>query len=72
MLPCNVVVQQLDGGQVKVAAIDPVASMQAIDNPQLKEAAARVGEKLVRRGRDLTTARRLLIIDATLVQDASL
>jgi uncharacterized protein (DUF302 family) len=48
MLPCNVVVQQLDGGQVEVAAIDPVASMQAIDNPQLKEAAARVGEKLMR------------------------
>lgn len=48
MLPCNVVVQQLDGGQVEVAAIDPVASMQAIDNPQLKEAATRVGEKLTR------------------------
>ena len=48
MLPCNVVVQQLDGGQVEVAAINPVASMQAVDNPQLREAAARVGEKLVR------------------------
>ncbi len=48
MLPCNVVVQELPDGRVEVAAIDPVASMQAIDNPQLKEAAAQVGEKLKR------------------------
>jgi len=48
MLPCNVVVQELEGGGVEVAAIDPVASMQAVDNPRLKEAAARVGEKLKR------------------------
>ena len=47
MLPCNVVVQELEGG-VEVAAIDPVASMQAVDNRQLKAAAARVGEKLKR------------------------
>src|SRR3546814_8065043 len=33
MLPCNVVVQQLEAQQTEVAAIDPVASMQAIDNP---------------------------------------
>ncbi|MEJ2377234.1 MAG: DUF302 domain-containing protein [Pseudolabrys sp.] len=42
MLPCNVVVQEVDGGKTEVAAIDPVASMQAIDNPKLREAAARV------------------------------
>ena len=36
MLPCNVVVQERDPGKVEVAAIDPVASMQAIDNPLLK------------------------------------
>ncbi len=46
MLPCNVVVQETESGGVEVAAIDPVASMQAIDNPKLKEAAAQVGEKL--------------------------
>jgi uncharacterized protein (DUF302 family) len=40
MLPCNVVVQDIGGGKVEVAAIDPVASMQAIDNPRLREAAA--------------------------------
>lgn len=48
MLPCNVVVQQSSQGKIDVAAIDPVASMQAIDNPQLKEAAKTVREKLSR------------------------
>ena len=46
MLPCNVVVQQTASGQIEVAAIDPVASMQAIDNPKLLEQAGRVGEML--------------------------
>ncbi len=35
MLPCNVIVQELAPGQVEVAAIDPVASMAAVDNPSL-------------------------------------
>lgn len=48
MLPCNLVVQQKGDGEVEVAAINPVASMQAIDNPQLKKAAAVVQEKLSR------------------------
>lgn len=48
MLPCNVVVQEGLDGQVEVAAIDPVASMQAIDNPRLKHAAAEVGKRLQR------------------------
>ncbi|WP_417616528.1 DUF302 domain-containing protein [Parasphingorhabdus sp.] len=46
MLPCNVVVQQQGDGQIEVAAINPVASMQAIDNPELKQAAAVVRDKL--------------------------
>lgn len=46
MLPCNVVVQDLGGGQTEVAAIDPVASMQAIDNPRLRQAAEAVQAKL--------------------------
>lgn len=46
MLPCNVVVQELAAGRVEVAAIDPVASMQAIENAQLKETAVAVREKL--------------------------
>lgn len=48
MLPCNVVVQEVRPGAVEVAAIDPVASMAAIDNSRLKEAAETVGAKLRR------------------------
>lgn len=48
MLPCNVVVQDLGGGRVEIAAIDPVASMMAIENPQLKSAAEQVRSKLRR------------------------
>ena len=46
MLPCNVVVQDAAGDTVEVAAIDPVASMLAIDNPFLKKAAEEVRERL--------------------------
>jgi uncharacterized protein (DUF302 family) len=42
LLPCNVVVQEIDAGESEVAAIDPVAAMQAVANPQLAELAARV------------------------------
>lgn len=45
MLPCNVIVQQKEEG-VEVSAVDPVASMQAIENPQLAEVAFAVQEKL--------------------------
>ncbi len=45
MLPCNVILQQ-KGEDVEVAAIDPVASMQAIENDALGETAAAVQEKL--------------------------
>lgn len=47
MLPCNVIVQQRDAG-VEVAAIDPVASMQAVANPALHQQAAVVAAKLAR------------------------
>ena len=46
MLPCNVVVQERSEGTVEVAAIDPVASMQAIENPALTAKAAEVAAKL--------------------------
>ena len=46
MLPCNVIVQELGSGQVEVAAIDPVASMQAIGNPELEKKAQTVRQKL--------------------------
>lgn len=46
MLPCNVIVQEIAEGTIEVAAIDPVASMQAIENPNLKGIAEQVREKL--------------------------
>ena len=46
MLPCNVIVQQLDERKVEVAAVDPVVSMQGIDNPDFGELAAEVKDKL--------------------------
>jgi uncharacterized protein (DUF302 family) len=46
MLPCNVIVQQQDNGKVEVAAIDPVASMQAVENDSLGEVANVIREKL--------------------------
>lgn len=52
MLPCNVVVQARPDEQTEVAAIDPVASMQAIDNPRLQGAAREVQgllEKVIER-----------------------
>jgi len=46
MLPCNVIVQELEEGKVEVAAVDPIASMQAIDNPSLGDIAKEVQAKL--------------------------
>lgn len=46
MLPCNIIVQEDGPNKISVAAIDPVASMQAIENPKLKEAAKVIKEKL--------------------------
>ena len=45
MLPCNVIVQQLDKG-VEVAAVDPMASMQAVNNPDLEAIASEIQGKL--------------------------
>ncbi len=46
MLPCNVVVQESENGKTLVSAIDPIASMQAVDNPSLGEVAEQVRAKL--------------------------
>jgi len=45
MLPCNVILREVDGG-VEVSTIDPVASMQAIDNPDLHAVAGQVRDLL--------------------------
>jgi uncharacterized protein (DUF302 family) len=46
MLPCNVVVQEIENGKTLVSAIDPVASMQAVENDSLGEVAGQVKAKL--------------------------
>ena len=46
MLPCNVVVQQREGGKVEISAVDPIASMAAIENPKLGAVAGQVRELL--------------------------
>ena len=46
MLPCNIIVQEKGEGKVEVSAVDPLASMQAIENPDLKVIAEEVRDKL--------------------------
>ena len=46
MLPCNVILQERAPGEVEISAVNPVASMGAIDNPTLLAHAETVGDKL--------------------------
>ncbi len=48
MLPCSVIVQELENNEIEVAAVDPVASMMAIENPNLAGIAGEIKEKLER------------------------
>lgn len=48
MLPCNVIVQELENGKVEVTAVDPVESMSAVKNDQLGAVAQQVREGLKR------------------------
>jgi uncharacterized protein (DUF302 family) len=46
MLPCNVIVQEKVKGQVEISAVDPAASMQAVDNAALGEIATEIRDRL--------------------------
>src|SRR3989339_1823092 len=46
LLPCNVVVQEKEGGKVQVSFVNPMESMQAVKNPALEEIAVEVSSKL--------------------------
>ena len=46
MLPCNVILQELENGQIEVAAVNPTASMQAIDNKELQSIASEIEKRL--------------------------
>jgi len=46
MLPCNVLVIEQDQDKIEIAAVNPIASMQAIENPELGNVAQQVTDKL--------------------------
>lgn len=48
MLPCSVIVQELENNEIEVAAVDPIASMMAIENQGLVKIATEIKEKLER------------------------
>lgn len=46
MLPCNVIVQEIEEGVFEVAAVNPMASMQAVENEKLNKVAEEITDKL--------------------------
>ncbi|KGL62494.1 DUF302 domain-containing protein [Polaribacter sp. Hel1_85] len=46
MLPCNIIVQEIDTNKIEIAAINPLVSMQSVKNNQLENIAQEVSEKL--------------------------
>ncbi|QYA26663.1 DUF302 domain-containing protein [Gramella sp. MT6] len=46
MLPCNVIVQEIEKEKIEVTAVNPMASMQAVKNKDLKQIATEIGDKL--------------------------
>jgi len=48
LLPCSVIVQEHENGEVEVAAVDPLASMMAVTNPTVQEIATEITRRLER------------------------
>lgn len=46
MLPCNVIVEEHENGEVEVSAVDPMASMQVVENNELNKIATQVRDLL--------------------------
>jgi len=46
MLPCNVIVQERNAGEIEITAVDPMASMQSVENDNLGEIATEIKNKL--------------------------
>jgi uncharacterized protein (DUF302 family) len=59
MLPCNVIVQERENGTVEVSAVDPVASMQAINNPTLARIAQEVRSLLHQAVEEIVAAKKV-------------
>jgi uncharacterized protein (DUF302 family) len=55
LLPCNVIVQELEPGTIEVAAVDPKASMQVVSNKEVKAVAGEIKDRLQRVIDGLTT-----------------
>ena len=47
-LPCNVIVEEHENGEVEVSAVDPIASMSSVKNDSLGDIATEVRQKLIR------------------------
>lgn len=48
MLPCNIVLQEIANNKTELAVVDPVASMQAVENPEVSAIAEEIKQKLIR------------------------
>ena len=48
MLPCNVIIQEKEPGNIEVSAVDPLSSMVSVENKSLENIAAEVRDKLKR------------------------
>ena len=48
LLPCNVVVRQLEDGKTGVGFMDPASVLQLVDNPEIEEVAKEIRERLMR------------------------
>lgn len=46
MLPCNVILEEIDEDRIEVSAVNPIASMQAVNNTELEAIATSVNQKL--------------------------
>lgn len=48
LLPCNIVVQELENGKTQISAVNPLVTMQSVNNSALEPIAAEISEKLQR------------------------
>lgn len=55
LLPCNVVVRQLEDRKISVGFMDPATVLQLVDNPEIEEVAKEIRERLMRVRDSLTT-----------------
>ena len=46
-LPCNVIVEELENGDIEISAVDPIASMSSVENESLGELATEIQQKMI-------------------------